>query len=57
VPAPSGDDAPATWKEMERRIILDALKQSKGKRGPAAEILGWGRSTLWRKMKRLGLDG
>ena len=56
-PAAPRAEAPATWKEMERQIILDALKQAKGKRGPAAEILGWGRSTLWRKMKQLGLDG
>ncbi len=45
-----------TWREMERRMILDALKQAKGKRSQAADLLGWGRSTLWRKMKSLGLD-
>lgn len=45
-----------TWREMERRMILDALKQAKGKRSQAANLLGWGRSTLWRKMKSLGLD-
>jgi two-component system, NtrC family, response regulator AtoC len=49
--------APGTWKDIERQIILDALSKARGKRGPAAEILGWGRSTLWRKMKLLGLDG
>jgi two-component system, NtrC family, response regulator AtoC len=56
-PVKSGGQAPATWKDMERQIILDALKQAGGRRGPAADILGWGRSTLWRKMKLLGLDG
>jgi transcriptional regulator with PAS, ATPase and Fis domain len=45
-----------TWKEMEKKMILEALTQAKGKRNQAAEILGWGRSTLWRKMKELGLD-
>jgi transcriptional regulator of acetoin/glycerol metabolism len=33
-------------------MILDALIQAKGRKQAAAEILGWGRSTLWRKMKQ-----
>mgnify|MGYP000384624559 CR=1 FL=1 len=45
-----------TWKELEKKMILDALRQAKGRRSRAAEALGWGRSTLWRKMKALGLD-
>ena len=45
-----------TWKDMEKQMILEALRQAKGHRGHAAEILGWGRSTLWRKMKALGMD-
>ncbi|SDB40707.1 PAS domain S-box-containing protein [Desulfonatronum thiosulfatophilum] len=52
VPLSSG----TTWKDMEKQMILDALKQAKGKRSQAADALGWGRSTLWRKMKALGLD-
>ncbi len=43
------------WSAVERTMILDALLQAKGKRAQAAEILGWGRSTLWRKMKHYGL--
>ncbi|QCQ21532.1 sigma-54 interaction domain-containing protein [Desulfoglaeba alkanexedens] len=46
-----------TWMELERRMILEALLKAKGRRSRAAEILGWGRSTLWRKMKRHGIDG
>ncbi len=47
-----------SWGVMERRLILDALVRAKGRRGRAAQILGWGRSTLWRKMKQHGLmDG
>jgi DNA-binding NtrC family response regulator len=42
---------------MERRLILDALTRTRGRRARAAEILGWGRSTLWRKMKQYGLAG
>ncbi len=45
-----------TWADVERRLILDALVQAGGKRTKAAEILGWGRSTLWRKIKRHGID-
>ncbi len=64
---PSGDLSPEpggpiaeegkTWTEVEREMIMDALIRAKGKRGQAADILGWGRSTLWRKMKQHGLDG
>lgn len=45
-----------TWGEVERRMILDALVRAGGKRSQAAEILGWGRSTLWRKIKQHGID-
>ncbi|MCF8107215.1 MAG: sigma 54-interacting transcriptional regulator, partial [Desulfohalobiaceae bacterium] len=41
----------ATWTETEKEMILSALVRAKGKKQKAAELLGWGRSTLWRKMK------
>ena len=44
--------ANATWKDVERRLIMEALVECHGNRGAAAGKLGWGRSTLWRKMKR-----
>lgn len=44
-----------TWEEVERRLILDALVRSGGKRKDAAKRLGWSRSTLWRKMKARGV--
>ncbi|TVR01074.1 MAG: PAS domain S-box protein [Desulfovibrionales bacterium] len=56
VPTASTEKLEMTWKSMEKKMILDALAQAKGKRNRAAEILGWGRSTLWRKMKEFGLD-
>jgi len=37
-------------------MILDALQHARGKRQEAAKRLGWGRSTLWRKMKRYEID-
>ncbi|MHC1728220.1 MAG: sigma-54 interaction domain-containing protein [Syntrophobacteraceae bacterium] len=51
-----GTDGELSWDEMERKMITQAMMKSKGRRGKAAELLGWGRSTLWRKMKHYGLD-
>jgi DNA-binding NtrC family response regulator len=47
-------DAPAA---DERAAIVAALEQAEGVRSRAAELLGMGRTTLWRKMKQYGLDG
>lgn len=44
-----------TWPAIERKMILQALTVSKGNRSKAAAILGWGRTTLWRKMAQYGL--
>jgi len=41
-----------TWAHAEREMILDAMVRAKGRKQVAADILGWGRSTLWRKMKQ-----
>lgn len=43
------------WTSVERSMIMDALMKARGRRSRAAEILGWARSTLWRKMKYHGL--
>jgi DNA-binding NtrC family response regulator len=42
--------------ESERRAIIRALAATQGERGRAAEILGIGRTTLYRKMKQYKLD-
>lgn len=63
--APAGSDGRTlvqpssgeSWPDVERRMILDALVRAGGRRSKAAELLGWGRSTLWRKMKAYGMDG
>jgi len=44
------------WASAEKTMIMDALLRAKGRRSKAAEVLGWGRSTLWRKMKHHGLS-
>jgi len=41
---------------FERIVIQAALQASHGKRREAAKLLGWGRNTLTRKIKELGLD-
>jgi len=41
---------------FERTLIRAALKRARGKRLEAAKLLGWGRNTLTRKIKELGLD-
>jgi PAS domain S-box-containing protein len=45
-----------TWTEIEKSQILGALMKTGGNRSLAALDLGWGRSTLWRKIKRYGLE-
>jgi PAS domain S-box-containing protein len=55
--SPSAEDnKDRTWVDVERRLIMDALIKAGGKKQQAAELLGWGRSTLWRKMKKHGMD-
>lgn len=43
------------WPAIEREMILQALTTSKGNRSKAAGLLGWGRTTLWRKIVQHGL--
>jgi DNA-binding NtrC family response regulator len=47
---------PTTLKEQETEHILHALKMADGNRTQAAKILGIDRVSLWRKLKKLGLD-
>tara|TARA_Y100000746_G_C15270271_1_gene353330 strand:- start:71 stop:736 length:666 start_codon:yes stop_codon:yes gene_type:complete len=42
--------------EFERTLIKVALNKTKGKKKEAAELLGWGRNTLSRKIKELGIE-
>ncbi len=44
------------WSSMEKQMIMNALLDTGGRRNETAEKLGWGRSTLWRKMKKHGLN-
>jgi len=51
--APLLEDA---MPEFERTLIREALKAARGGRQEAARLLGWGRNTLTRKLKELGLE-
>ena len=44
-----------TWEDIERKMIIEALKQHSGNRTMSAKTLNWGRMKLWRKMKIYGL--
>jgi two-component system nitrogen regulation response regulator GlnG len=41
---------------FERTMIEIALKHTAGRRRDAANLLGWGRNTLTRKIKELSSD-
>jgi PAS domain S-box-containing protein len=51
--AGAGGDAPG--QESEKETILRTLEANRWNRGDAAAALGIDRSTLWRKMMRLGI--
>jgi two-component system nitrogen regulation response regulator GlnG len=42
--------------QFEQTLIRVALKHTQGHRQAAAKLLGWGRNTLTRKLKELGMD-
>ena len=42
--------------EVERRAILNALQFTRGDRATAAQLLGIGRTTLYRKLKEYGVE-
>ena len=45
-----------TTPQYEKVMIEAALKKSGGRRQDAAKLLGWGRNTLTRKIKELGME-
>jgi transcriptional regulator of acetoin/glycerol metabolism len=44
-------------QSAEKRHIRRALAATSGEVGAASKLLGIGRTTLWEKMRRLGLNG
>ena len=53
--SPAASTAGKDWQAIEKDLIIETLTQTRGNRTKAAEILGWGRTTLWRKLKLHGL--
>jgi two-component system, NtrC family, nitrogen regulation response regulator GlnG len=43
--------------EFERTLARAALARVQGRRQEAARLIGWGRNTLTRKLRELGIDG
>lgn len=50
------DTEPVTLQENEKRYIAWVLDKTSGNKTQAAQLLGIDRASLWRKLKRLGLD-
>jgi len=50
------DSDPISFDVYERKVILRALHHCKGNRLACARMLRLGKSTLYRKLKRLGID-
>jgi DNA-binding NtrC family response regulator len=48
--------SPTTLEEQETEHILSVLKMADGNRTKAAKMLGIDRVSLWRKLKKLGID-
>ncbi|MBP7926601.1 MAG: sigma 54-interacting transcriptional regulator [Desulfobulbus sp.] len=53
--APTAEIGGRDWLAIERELIVNTLTSTRGNRSRAAGILGWGRTTLWRKLKLHGL--
>ena len=56
VPAGPGNSLKRAMAEPERQIIIDALEANGWNRQNTARLLGINRTTLYKKMKTLGLD-
>jgi len=51
------DDGPTGFEKAERAAVNRALSRADGNVSQAARMLGIGRATLYRRMKRLGIGG
>ena len=55
-PGPARLEAPSTLADAERQVIEAALARNHWSRADAGRELGMSRSTLWRKMRKLGIS-
>jgi DNA-binding NtrC family response regulator len=56
LPQDAGDEAKASLRELERRLMTQALEHHGGNRSAAARELSMHPSTFYRKAKALGLS-
>lgn len=54
--SPSNNSDSLSLKNMEKKLIQKALRDAKGNKRKAAELLGIGRKTIYRKIKNLDLE-
>jgi transcriptional regulator with PAS, ATPase and Fis domain len=54
--SPPGERIAERWRDVEVRMIREALVQARGNRSRAAAMLGCSRSTLWRKIRQFGIE-
>jgi len=47
----------ASWPEMERSFVYETLRRNNWNRSATADEMGIHTTTLWRKMKRLNIEG
>ena len=50
------ESTPESFSEIEKKLITNALFNTAGSKTKAASLLGWGRTTLWRKMKKYKIE-
>lgn len=48
--SPNERDSGKDWLSIEKEMIIEVLLKTHGNRSKAAKALGWGRTTLWRKL-------
>jgi two-component system, NtrC family, response regulator HydG len=56
-PATADPDAPVPSAEEEAERIVRVLRQTDGNKAKAARLLGFDRSTLYRKLRSYDIDG
>ncbi len=54
-PGPSSPGTLPRMEEMEKRLIENALRECDGNKGRAADMLGLGRKTIYRKIKKYNI--
>ncbi len=54
---PGGQEKPLRLMDVEKEVIREAVRKSNGNLTRAAEELGIGRTTLYRKLEEYGLNG